>query len=105
MARDESDLDCGGPFAEWPHARGALQLNPLYEETGRTAAGRIYRRRFPSDVFRADNAPVADYLPEQAVVSDAALDAIHENRRTDEVRTLLESFVVLGAPTGPWLRR
>ncbi len=106
MARDETDLDYGGPFKDdWPHARGTLQVNPLYEEAGRTAAGRIYRRRFPSEVFRIDNAPLADYIPEQAVVSDAALRAVAENRQTDEVRALLASFVVLGAPGPPWLRR
>jgi len=105
MARDESDLDDRGPFADWPHGRGALQVNPLYEEAGRTAAGRVYQRRFPSEVFRIDNAPLADYMPEQAVVSDAALRAVSENRQTDEVRALLASFVVLGAPGPPWLRR
>ena len=106
MARDEADLDDGGPFKDdWPHARGRLQVNPLYEEAGRTATGRVYRRRFPSEVFRTDNAPMADYLPEEAVVSDAALHAVSENRQTDEVRALLASLVLMGAPGPPWFRR
>jgi hypothetical protein len=105
MARDETDLERGGPFTDWPHARGALQVNPLFEETDRTATGRVYRRRFPSEVFRIDNAPLADYVPEQVMVSEDALGAIADNRQTDEVRKLLDSFVVLGAPTKPWVRR
>lgn len=104
LAREERDLTDAGAFADWPHGRGVLQVNPLYEETGTTRDGRTYRRRFPSDVFQIDNAPLADYLPEQAVVSEAALQAIADNRQTDEVRRLLESFVVLGAPTAPWVR-
>jgi hypothetical protein len=105
MARDENDLDHGGPFKDWPHARGALQVNPLYEEAERTAGGRVYRRRFPSEVFRIDNAPMDEYLPEHAVVSDEGLRAVSENRQTDEVRALLASLVVLGAPGPPWFRR
>jgi len=105
MARDEKDLAAGGSFAEWPHARGVLHVNPLFEETERSARGVAYRRRFPSDVFRADNVPVADYLPERAVVSHAALYALAEGHMTDEVRDLLASFVVLGGPGPPWPRR
>ena len=105
MARDEADLARGDPFEDWPHARGALRLNPLYEETGRAAAGTRYCRRFPSDVFRRDNAPVADYLPEHVVVSDEARHALADGHRTDEVRDLLASFVVLATPGEPWLRR
>jgi hypothetical protein len=80
-------------------------VNPLYEEAGRAAAGTVYRRRFPSDVFRRDNAPVADFLPEHVMVSDAARHALGEGLRTEEVGDLVASCVVLAMPGEPWLRR
>ena len=105
MARDERALVDHGPFADWPHARGCLQMNPLYEQTGRTYDGVAYRRRLPSAVFREDNEPMDEYLPEEVVVSDAAVHALRDGDRTPEVNELLASLVVIGGPGEPWLRR
>jgi hypothetical protein len=88
-----------------PLTGGRLEPWSAREETGRAAAGTLYRRRFPSDIFLADNPPVAEYLPERAVVSHAAEQAIAVGQRTEEVGELLASFVVLATPGEPWFRR
>jgi len=105
MARQESDLVDGDRFDDWPHARGVLQVNPLYDATGRTGDGVVYERRIPSEVFRFDNVPLEEYLPERVVVTDAALRALADGRRTPEVDDLVASLVVMGGPGRAWVRR
>jgi SAM-dependent methyltransferase/uncharacterized protein YbaR (Trm112 family) len=105
IARDESDLIDHGPFLDWPHARGVLQINPLYEVTGRTSEGMVYERRLPSDVFRVDNPSVDEYLPERVVVADTTLRALADGRRSPDVDDLIASLIVIGGPGPAWARR
>jgi SAM-dependent methyltransferase/uncharacterized protein YbaR (Trm112 family) len=98
VARCASDLVDQGPWREWPHARGALHVNPLFEPRARSGGGVEYARHLPSDVYRIDNAPVAEYVPERAFVSDDVWSSLADGRPSDEARELVESMVLVGGP-------
>ncbi len=97
---DESLFRDHGPFEDWLHAEGALQLNPLYhvEPTGRTAGAVRLRRQFPSAFFAGDHAEAATYLPETVNVDAATWSEIQLGRRSPAVESLIGHCVVLGLP-------
>ena len=87
-----------GTFSSWPHARGTLQINPLYLEKGKNATSIALERRFPSDSFATDHPECKDYMSEQAQISYAGLSDLEAGRRTPEIESLIGRFVVLGMP-------
>lgn len=80
----------------WPHARGPLGVNPLLRLTAERADELVYRRRFPSENFVADNPPLADYLPEQVVVPRSALHGDQLDR--SPMQHLMATTAVLALP-------
>jgi SAM-dependent methyltransferase/uncharacterized protein YbaR (Trm112 family) len=85
-----------GSAGEWPHACGPLGVNPLLRLVEEHDGTLVYRRRFPSPSFEADNVPVADYLPEQVEVPRKALDGDRLDRGL--VDHLVPSTAVVAMP-------
>jgi ubiquinone/menaquinone biosynthesis C-methylase UbiE len=89
-----------GVFAEWPHAEGRLDINPLYALESHGSNGDIrLRRAFPSDYYRREHAESAEYLPEAVTTDTQTLTDVAKGNRTADVERLVEQFVVLGMPT------
>ena len=88
-----------GSFEEWPHAEGSLGLNPLYIEEKRDSLEEIQlRRTFPSAFYIEEHAQSKDYLPETVKVLSHVLADLAHSKRTPEIETLIEKFIVLGVP-------
>lgn len=92
------------PWRGWPHARGPLDVNPLYHrEDASTLA-----LRAPSPVFAHDNAQLFGYLPQQARldVTTAVQAAVDGGEGEPDVERLVAELVVLALPPGyredPW---
>jgi SAM-dependent methyltransferase/uncharacterized protein YbaR (Trm112 family) len=83
----------GRPFDGWPHARGRLGVNTLYESDGDDL-----RLRLPTEEFAAEHGDLRRYTPE-TVTRPVAPDR-------EERERLVEQFVLLGHPDGyhpdPW---
>ena len=78
-----------------PH--GEYRLNPLYaaeQEVDRTAL----RLRFPNDEYAQEYAACRQYLPDEIVVSAAALERLAGGRLTPELADLARRRVVLDLP-------
>jgi SAM-dependent methyltransferase/uncharacterized protein YbaR (Trm112 family) len=88
-----------GRFAQWPHAHGALAVNPLYGVARSSPAGTVYVRRFPPDLFAHVNPDVPSYLPELFVLSSAQRTAMEHHRRA-ELEDLIGRCAIVGFPEG-----
>ena len=77
----------GLAFDGWPHARGRLGVNTLYEPDGDGL-----RLHLPTEEFEEEHGALRRYTPETAV-RPAAPDATERAR-------LVEQFVLLGYPDG-----
>jgi ubiquinone/menaquinone biosynthesis C-methylase UbiE len=77
------DARDGRPFDGWPHARGDLGVNTLFEDDG---TGEL-RLRLPTEEFAREHDAVRRYTPATA-------------RRDDDEARLVEQFVLLGYPDG-----
>jgi SAM-dependent methyltransferase len=73
----------GRSFDGWPHARGRLGPNTLYEEDG----DGLLHLRLPTEAFAREHHAIRSYLPATA-------------RLTDDRDALVEQFVLLGYPDG-----
>jgi SAM-dependent methyltransferase len=88
-----------GIFREWPHAQGHLSLNPLYIQTQKTSPGKISLRRiFPSGLWEEINPGASSYLPEEVEIHEDTLTALLHGKRTEEMRNLIDKFVILATP-------
>lgn len=89
-----------GSFKEWPHAQGPLGLNPLYRIEERPGAGEdvALRRIFPSDFYIEEHSESREYLPEIVSTRFQTLIDVKNGKRTSEIESLVEQFVVLGMP-------
>lgn len=85
-----------GSAGDWPHARGPLGVNPLLRLVEEHDGTLVYRRRFPSPSFEADNVPVTDYLPEQVEIPRKAVDGDRLDRGL--VHHLVPSTAVVAMP-------
>jgi SAM-dependent methyltransferase/uncharacterized protein YbaR (Trm112 family) len=88
-----------GRFAQWPHAHGALAVNPLYDVARSSPGGTVYVRRFPQDLFAHVNPDVPQYLPELFVLSSAQQTAMAHHRRA-ELEDLIRRCAIVGFPEG-----
>ncbi len=88
-----------GPVDDWAHAEGRLVLNPIYLMEGKDSSGELTMRfEFPSEWYEFENAGYLEYAPETVAVSREVLAAMRSGERTEEVRKLIERFVVVGVP-------
>jgi SAM-dependent methyltransferase len=88
-----------GPFDDWPHAEGCLALNPLYTEAGHDSRGNVQlRRAFPSPWYEKENGECRQYQPDRVSISSTLLADLVAGKRTPEIETLIEQYVVLGMP-------
>jgi len=99
MSGAESVFREHGPVGDWPHAKGRLALNPIYRmiDTDRPGDIRI-RFEFPSEWYEFENAGYREYAPETVDVPRDVLAALRAGERTEEVRELIDKFVVVGVP-------
>lgn len=82
----------GATFADWPHGRGTLVVNPLFAGDGHLT------RRFPTASYEREHGALTDYVPDEADVSPAVRRALDAGDRTPEVDELVARFVLLGTP-------
>lgn len=88
-----------GRFDEWPHAEGAIQINPIYTAEADATPGHVLlRRRFISEHYAHDHGESADYLPDHVVVSDATLATLNQQRQRPEVEALIAHCVAIHIP-------
>jgi SAM-dependent methyltransferase/uncharacterized protein YbaR (Trm112 family) len=90
-----------GPFADWPHAEGQLELNPLYKLVGeqRDGSGKsLYRHTFPSDWYEQEDGDCRKYEPESVAISSGMLKDLSSGKRTAEMEDLIAQCVIVGIP-------
>jgi len=88
-----------GSFEEWPHARGRLDLNPLYVKETRNGNGSVsLRRRFPSTFYEQLNQECKSYLPVSVDVNEAIWTDLANGKQTEEIEALIEQCVLLAIP-------
>lgn len=92
-------------FAEWPHAVGRLAVNPLYAVARADEASVTYERRFPTEVYAADNPQLADYLPERFNLPHDVLAEAAAGGRPPALDDAVGRLAVLAAPDGYVARR
>lgn len=98
-SQDEALFRDYGPFVDWPHGAGKLQVNPLYRpEPGRSSGSLVLRRHFPSAFFAGDHQEATAYLPEAAQVDAATWSDIQRGQRSPAVEQLISQYLVLGLP-------
>jgi SAM-dependent methyltransferase/uncharacterized protein YbaR (Trm112 family) len=93
--REDVFLDYGS-FPDWPHAKGGLQLNPLFVRQERNGTVSL-RRTFPS-AFWEENSECKSYLPEVVDVSSELLNDMMAGKRTAEMERLIQRSVLLSIP-------
>ena len=89
-----------GPFAEPPHAKGRLGINPIYriEKAGGKKKTIQLRRTFPPRFYEQDHSQYKQYMPEHVELDAAVLGDLAEGRLTGTVKQLIDQCVVLGMP-------
>ena len=79
--------------------RGELRVNPLY--VAEPSGDRVrLRLRFPSEDYEEEYGACRQYLPDEAVVSAAALAALADGRVPPELAELARRRVILDLPSG-----
>ena len=86
-----------GVFQEWPHARGKLYINPLYQQQETSGEKSLYTMRFPSEYYREENPEIAQYMPKQFDLTKAQESALQEHR-TQELEPLIQQWAILNLP-------
>jgi SAM-dependent methyltransferase len=90
-----------GPFDEWPHAEGRLEVNPLYVHEGSKRPGTVrLRRTYPSYVYAQEYADYPEYLPETVEVRAELFTDLAQGKHIPELESLLAQCVVMGMPQG-----
>jgi SAM-dependent methyltransferase/uncharacterized protein YbaR (Trm112 family) len=98
-SRERLDLACDTGFDDWPHARGELGLNPLYQAVaGDGTGGRTYSRHLPGGVFVRDNPEVETYLPAEVDLDADTLAAVRRGERPAALEPYLAAAAVLAYP-------
>ncbi|MFN2555476.1 MAG: methyltransferase domain-containing protein [Nitriliruptorales bacterium] len=97
----------GPEFSGWPHARGALGVNPLYRVASVMNGAIAYERFFPSRYHERDNRFAFDYLPQRFTLSRSAIKRAEQGDIDDSMEALIASCAVIGYPPrllqDPWL--
>jgi SAM-dependent methyltransferase len=99
--RREELLVDRGPFADWPHAEGQLELNPLYKPVGDHGNGTgetLYRHTFPSSWYEHEDGDCRKYEPERVAISSQILKDLSARKRTADMEDLIAQCVIVGIP-------
>jgi ubiquinone/menaquinone biosynthesis C-methylase UbiE len=96
--RQEALVDYG-TFEDWPHARGRLDLNPLYVKEPRNGDGSVsLRRRFPSPLYEQLNEECKSYLPASVDVNETMWTDLANGNQTEKIEALVRQCVLLAIP-------
>lgn len=98
--REELLVDRGS-FADWPHAEGQLELNPLYKPVGKEGNGSnntLYCHTFPSKWYEQEDGDCRKYEPESVAISSGVLKDLSSGKRTAEMEDLIARCVIVGIP-------
>ena len=95
--REELLID-RGPFADWPHAEGQLELNPLYKPVGDHGNGTLYRHTFPSIWYEQEDGDCRKYEPGSVSISSQILKDLSSRNRTADMEDLIAQCVIVGIP-------
>ena len=90
-----------GTFADWPHAEGQLEINPLYKPIGDDGDGNreiLYRHTFPSSWYEKEDGDCKKYEPESVAISSGMLKDLSSGKRTAEMEDLIARCVIVGIP-------
>ncbi len=88
-----------GEFEDWPHATGRLNLNPLYvHQVADSKEMAVFKFEFPSRWYEFEDAAYTEYAPPIVELSDSILEAIAQQRRTEQLEKLIRTFVIIGMP-------
>jgi hypothetical protein len=98
--REELLVDRGA-FADWPHAQGLLEVNPLYKPIGKTGnktGETLYRRTFPSNWYEHEDGDCRKYEPDTVSISSQVLHDLFCQKRTADMENLIGQCVIVGIP-------
>ena len=90
-----------GPFADWPHAEGLLEINPLYKPSldhGNGSGETLYRHTFPSSWYQQEDGDCRKYEPESVSISSRILKDLSSRKRTPDMEDLIARCVIVGLP-------
>ena len=90
-----------GPFTDWPHGEGQLELNPLYKPVGHHGNGAgatLYRHKFPSSWYEQEDGDCRKYEPESVSISSQILKDLSSRKRTADMEDLIAHCVIVGIP-------
>jgi len=79
-------------------ALGEFRVNPLYVESGASAASVVFRLRFPSEDYEQEYGACRQYLPEEVAIPRDALSALAAGRVPGELSELLRRRVIVDLP-------
>jgi SAM-dependent methyltransferase/uncharacterized protein YbaR (Trm112 family) len=86
-------------FADFPHAAGRLQLNPIYQIERRGPKGELdLRFVFPSEWYRFENEAYLRYAPERISVPADIVGALETGAPHPGLSDLIAKCVVIGMP-------
>ena len=88
-----------GPFDDWPHAEGVLDLNPLYKLVISNEKGDVlYRHTFPSSWYEKEDGGCRQYEPEEVWIVSEVLHDLSLRKRTPAMEDLIAHCVIVGMP-------
>lgn len=90
-----------GPFDDWPHAEGVLELNPLYQPVGVPCNERgevLFRQAFPSSWYEQEDGDCRKYEPERVWIAAEILRDLALGKRTPAMEELIARCVIVGMP-------
>ena len=81
-----------------PHTVGRPGLNPIYRIGSRSRGRMRLRFEFPLPWYAYENHGMLAYHPQYAEIAESDLSALSEWERKEELRKLVDSFVLIGLP-------
>ena len=88
-----------GPFDDWPHAEGVLDLNPLYKLVrSNEKSDVLYRHTFPSSWYEKEDGCCRQYEPEEVWIVSEVLHDLSLRKRTPAMEDLIAHCVIVGMP-------
>ena len=87
------------PFDEFPHARGDLQVNPLYKGKNVDSDAEMIRLEliYPSQSYKDEQPEMADYLPNEVLIPKDLL--VDQDKNTQLIGNLISRHVLIDMPS------